>query len=457
MDSLVSEAHNVLAELPEYTSPLAQELPSDGVYFYYEDGETADCNGKTLQRIVRIGSHFKDKGLVRRLIDHYWENKDGSVFRKHIGSALICRDGKPEEYLRLWMATGEEYDITLEAEVDSQLRKRFKFRVIYVPDPSERAFVERNAIRFFSAAQHSTDDWLGKFSPYAEIRDSGVWNVDHVSEPLEEPPEAFVARLGRLVMNTIEKPKTRAELNKAWRWSYVNQALRTIVSKRVKEPFRTNSLKLLFDETQDGWVALRLARELRLQSKFDEALKFAAKAENLMPIPSRKVEARQEIDSIRLAIKRSETSETSETPDLLVIVGCTRRKIWSLRKDAERYVPAKDAYVGDNFKQWIEKDINNPKLTVKGFRWIILSGKYGFIEPEHPISDYDVNLNNPAHGPMSKESLTGQAHKQPRFDDKLLLNEFKEIVVHASDSYLQVVREIFPERAIRSWEQFASS
>jgi hypothetical protein len=56
--NLVCGAHSILAELPDYTSPLAQELPSDDVYFYYEDGETMNCLGKVLQRVVRVGSTF---------------------------------------------------------------------------------------------------------------------------------------------------------------------------------------------------------------------------------------------------------------------------------------------------------------------------------------------------------------------------------------------------------------
>jgi hypothetical protein len=49
-----------------------------------------------------------------------------------------------------------------------------------------RAFIERNAIALISNGMHPhdppSDGWLGRYSLKAEIRQSGLWNVNHVRE-----------------------------------------------------------------------------------------------------------------------------------------------------------------------------------------------------------------------------------------------------------------------------------
>jgi hypothetical protein len=447
--------HKLLSQLPIHYSPLLQELPSDGVYFYYEQGESIRCAHETFERIVRVGSHRKMGGLPRRLIDHYWANKDGSVFRKHIGSALIRRNGKPEDCLRSWIAKGQPYDLTLENEVDSSLRTRFKFRTLLVPQGSERDSLERNLIAFLSEADVSapSETWLGRFSPYPEIRKSGLWNVHHVEEAPEVTPEALLARIEELVVVSLKSYTEMKEAASPWQWRYINQALQKIEEDRIDQSFRIGSLELLFHETQDGWVALHLARTLRVTDQLDRALDYAAQAEKLLPIPSRKVEARQEIDRIEASL----TSGERQRPELLIVVGCSPEKIWDVQKNAKPYVPAQDAYVGDYFRQWIQNDMRHPKLAHRSWRWIILSGKYGFIEPEHPICNYDTNLLNPSQGPISNESLKGQAYKQLRWSGALRLCDFTEIVVHASSGYVQKVREIFPNKPVRSWKDFVSN
>jgi len=90
--------------------------------------------------------------------------------------------------------------------------------------------------------------------------------------------------------------------------------------------------------------------------------------------------------------------------NMLRIVGCTHKKIW----DAERtntpdYVPAKHVYKGRGFLKAITH-IDGP--------WVILSAKYGFIEPDHPICRYDIVLGSP--GSISDETLKAQVY-QTRF------------------------------------------
>ena len=72
--------------------------PSDvpfttGLYFFYERGEKSDHG--TAGRVVRIGNHPHSRNrLIGRLSDHYRtasNAKNGSVFRRYLGGALIRR------------------------------------------------------------------------------------------------------------------------------------------------------------------------------------------------------------------------------------------------------------------------------------------------------------------------------------------------------------------------------
>lgn len=52
---------------------------------------------------------------------------------------------------------------------------------------SQRAYIERNTIALLSNYQRDAvdpraDDWLGKHSRSKKIRESGLWNVNHVDE-----------------------------------------------------------------------------------------------------------------------------------------------------------------------------------------------------------------------------------------------------------------------------------
>ena len=52
---------------------------------------------------------------------------------------------------------------------------------------SDRAYLEQNAIALLSNYQEQSidprdDGWLGQYSQSREIRESGLWNVNHVGE-----------------------------------------------------------------------------------------------------------------------------------------------------------------------------------------------------------------------------------------------------------------------------------
>lgn len=81
-------------------------------------------------------------------------------------------------------------ELKLERRVSDYIRE-LPFLWVDVPDEpgpdSDRAYLERNAIALASNYGKSpidprTGDWLGTDSPSQEIRESGLWNVNHVDD-----------------------------------------------------------------------------------------------------------------------------------------------------------------------------------------------------------------------------------------------------------------------------------
>ncbi len=83
----------------------AGDCPAGGVYFFFEDGEV---RGDGSSRVVRVGTHAltatSKATLWGRLRQHRGHlagrdpgsgNHRASVFRRHVGAALIQRDGQP--------------------------------------------------------------------------------------------------------------------------------------------------------------------------------------------------------------------------------------------------------------------------------------------------------------------------------------------------------------------------
>jgi hypothetical protein len=59
-------------------------------------------DGVRLERIVRVGTHREQDNLQRRLRYHYSGNKNGSVFRKHIGGAILAQADPNDPRLSYW-------------------------------------------------------------------------------------------------------------------------------------------------------------------------------------------------------------------------------------------------------------------------------------------------------------------------------------------------------------------
>ena len=190
--------------------------PQRGVYFFMEDGENRSDSG-TGPRIVRVGTHVvtarSQTSLWNRLSQHRGQTKSGggnhrgSVFRRHVGQALIARRGDGPAS---WGAGGSApasvraAEQELERDVSSVIRA-MPFLWLDIDDPpgpdSDRALIERNAIALLSNAGKDPLDppsrtWLGRDSGNDRIARSGLWNVQHVDADYDP---RFLHRLEALI------------------------------------------------------------------------------------------------------------------------------------------------------------------------------------------------------------------------------------------------------------------
>lgn len=183
------------------------DWPDRGIYFFFAPSE---YRGEQL-RLTRIGTHAVSQGsqttLWDRLRTHRGANRGtyegggnhrGSVFRKRVGEAIIERDNLPDEYPEwgVGSSAGRELrleELAMERRVSDYIRE-LPFLWVDVDDEpgpeSDRAYLERNAIALVSnfgreSIDPRDEEWLGYYSPVEEIRESGLWNINHVAEDYE--------------------------------------------------------------------------------------------------------------------------------------------------------------------------------------------------------------------------------------------------------------------------------
>lgn len=180
---LCDELHRLFNSLDRYSWHDIRKVAFDnGIYVLFEKGERY----KSWDRIVRVGTHTSPGRLRQRLYDHFLSpNKDGSIFRKNIGKALLNRSSHP--YLSVWSLNTShqenkryvdpDFQKLVEEKVSAYLKANISFAVIPVEDAAQRLRLEEAII----ASVHRNEqfgpggDWLGRYSPEAEIRASGLW------------------------------------------------------------------------------------------------------------------------------------------------------------------------------------------------------------------------------------------------------------------------------------------
>jgi len=192
------------------------DWPDRGIYFFFEPGEIRSDSGTGL-RVVRIGTHAlmakSRTTLWNRLSQHRGTQKTGSgnhrgsIFRLIVGAALKCRNQQKEPISwgvgndpgtaarRLNIERNEirETETPLEQEVSNHIGQ-MPFLWLDISDPpgreSLRGKIERNSIALLSnyskvSLDPPSSNWLGNFSDRDRVRQSGLWNNNHVDEAYE--------------------------------------------------------------------------------------------------------------------------------------------------------------------------------------------------------------------------------------------------------------------------------
>ena len=199
--------HESIVVLPQISYPFEVELPPNGIYFYYEDSQVLG-HGSYKPRIVRIGINKGANNFRKRISEHYLPSEkkmnfnknrpkpsDRSIFRKNIGRALLNKANDP--YLKIWDKDfttrnkreqyGDFRDISkekqIEREITKALRETFSFKLMIVEDNEERKKLESRLIPTVNKCSQCIPslDWLGKHSPKKKIRDSGLWQEQHLN------------------------------------------------------------------------------------------------------------------------------------------------------------------------------------------------------------------------------------------------------------------------------------
>lgn len=226
-NNLIEQFYSLLNELRNKTGfrylkdcRASLDWPKQGVYFFFEAGETRQ--GSNDLRVVRVGTHGLKNGSGTTLWDRLRQHRGnlggelagggshrGSIFRLHVGTAIINKENlSVPTWAQGTSAIREirESEHFLECKV-SQVIGNMPFLWLKVEDPSGpqslRGYIERNAISLLSNYQREpidppSDNWLGNCCANSMVRESGLWNVDHIQSYCDP---VFIGELTYLIRN----------------------------------------------------------------------------------------------------------------------------------------------------------------------------------------------------------------------------------------------------------------
>jgi hypothetical protein len=179
---------------------LQNPMPEQGVYFFFDPEEKTRFS-KCLGRLVRIGTHGVSAGskatLRDRLRTHLgtsdgYGNHRSSVFRLHVGEAIIRRDGLRKRFPQCGNGQNSspvvrERERPLEKKVSDVISKLHVANVKVADEStkaSARSVIERLTIALFTEnyqpVECSSPHWLGRNSAHDLISKTGLWNLREV-------------------------------------------------------------------------------------------------------------------------------------------------------------------------------------------------------------------------------------------------------------------------------------
>ncbi|HGE70179.1 TPA: hypothetical protein ENX78_05040 [Candidatus Poribacteria bacterium] len=211
-ESICSKIHSLLDLLPLFTDPSLVPF-IDGLYFFYEKGESSFHGPEG--RVVRVGNHPRSDGnLIGRLRQHYFGNKNASVFRKFLGGALLRAANQNHPCLSPGPGLGhwEKQDARtcercqpVEVQVSALFQSRFKFRCVEIVDRHERNKFEALLIASLATCSvcRPTAHWIGLSAYSSKIHKCGLWNSQHVNGMIMNSND--IQRFAELVKNSYKK------------------------------------------------------------------------------------------------------------------------------------------------------------------------------------------------------------------------------------------------------------
>ena len=241
--NLCKAVHEFFNQMPRISYDAISDIPfTNGIYIMFEN----DQKYREFDRIVRIGTHTSDDRLKSRLRDHFIsKNKDGSIFRKNIGKAMLNKND--DQYLDIWsLDTSKSYnkdkinqekELKIEEDISDYLQNNITFVCLPVAVKEDRLRLEEALISLLNKSDDFYPDknWLGKFSPIDKIRQSGLWLTQGLdASPLTASEFARIkesVRFGKQFFLVANKPNMKIEdvvIDKAVKNSITNMPINEI-------------------------------------------------------------------------------------------------------------------------------------------------------------------------------------------------------------------------------------
>lgn len=179
-----------------------QKWHKKGVYFFFESNQKRNESGEGL-KVTRVGTHaLKNNSqttLWSRLSQHKGTIKSGggnhrcSIFRLLVGIAIIKKQNLnfPQWEIRNNASKDIKNSEILLEKLVTQTIGQMPFLYLAINDESTpqslRGYIERNSIALLSNYHKNpldvpSEDWLGYTCNRERVRESHLWNQNHVDE-----------------------------------------------------------------------------------------------------------------------------------------------------------------------------------------------------------------------------------------------------------------------------------